>query len=46
MGETQRGLSTQRSIAPWSGSAYCWQRVQADTDPMSVQCWASVAGPG
>ena len=28
-------------------SAFCWrwcvQRVQADTDPMSVKCWASVA---
>ena len=28
----------------WSDSAYCWQLVQADTDPMSVKCWASVAG--
>ena len=28
----------------WSDSAYCWQPVQADTDPMSVKCWASVAG--
>ena len=34
------------SIAPWSGSAYCWRRVQADTDPMSVNCWASVGGAG
>ena len=32
------------SIARWSGSADCWRRVQADTDPMSVKCWASVAG--
>ena len=35
------GLS---SIARWS--AYCWRRVQADTHPMSVKCWASVAGAG
>ena len=28
----------------WSGIAYCWRRLQADTDPMSVKCWASVAG--
>ena len=34
------------SIAPWSGSIYCWQRVQADTDPMSVNCPASVASAG
>ena len=27
----------------WSGIAYCWRRLQADTDPMSVNCWASVA---
>ena len=33
-----------RSIARWS--AYCWRRVQADTDPMSVKCWASIAGAG
>ena len=32
------------SIARWS--AYCWRQVQADTDPMSVKCWASVAGAG
>ena len=44
MSETQCGLSTQLSIARWSGSAYCWLRVQADTDPMSVKCWASVTG--
>ena len=25
---------------------YCWRRVQADTDPMSVNCWASLAGAG
>ena len=30
----------------WSGSAYCWWQLQADTDPMSVKCWASVAGAG
>ena len=29
-----------------SGSAYCWRRVQANTDPISVKCWASVAGAG
>ena len=29
-----------------SGSAYCWWRVLADTDPMSVNCWASFAGAG
>ena len=29
-----------------SGSAYCRRRVQADTDPMSVECWASVASAG
>ena len=23
--------------------AYCWPRLQADTDPMSIKCWASVA---
>ena len=42
MGETQCGLLTQRSIVGWSGSAYCWQQVPADTEPMSVKCWASV----
>ena len=30
----------------WSGIAYCWRRLQADTDPMSVKSWASVAGAG
>ena len=30
----------------WSGIAYCWPRLQAATDPMSVKCWASVAGAG
>ena len=30
----------------WSGISYCWRRLQADTDPMSVKCWASVAGAG
>ena len=30
----------------WSGSTYCWRWVQADIDPMSVKCWASVAGAG
>ena len=46
MGVTQCGLSAQRSIARWSGSAFCLRRVQADTDPMCVKCWASVAGAG
>ena len=27
-------------------AAYCWPRLQADTHPMSVKCWASVAGVG
>ena len=27
-------------------AAYCWPRLQADTDPMSVKCWASVASAG
>ena len=31
-------------------SAFCWRwcvhRVRADTDPMFVKCWASVAGAG
>ena len=27
-------------------SAYCWRRVQADTDPMSVKCRTSVVGVG
>ena len=30
----------------WSGNAYCWRRLQAYTDPMSVKCWASVASAG
>ena len=30
----------------WSCIAYCWRRLQADTDPMSIKCWASVAGAG
>ena len=30
----------------WSGSAYCWWRLQADTHPMSAKCWASIAGAG
>ena len=46
MGETQCGLTTLGSIARWSGSAYCWRRVQDDTDLMSVKFWASVAGAG
>ena len=46
MGETQCGLSTLRSIARWSGSAYGWRRVQADTNPMSGKCYPSVAGAG
>ena len=33
-----------RSIARWSGSAYCWRQLDADTDPTSVKCWASVTG--
>ena len=28
----------------WSDNAYCWWRLQADTDPMSGKCWSSVAG--
>ena len=28
----------------WSGTAYCWRRLQADTDPMYVKCWAGDAG--
>ena len=31
----------------WSGIVvYCWWRLQADPYPMSVKCWASVAGAG
>ena len=34
----------------WSGSAYCWRRLQgqlqADTDRMSAKCWTSVADAG
>ena len=30
----------------WSGIAYCWRRWQADTDSMSVKCWASVVSAG
>ena len=30
----------------WSGIAYCWRRLQSDTKPMSVKCWASVVGAG
>ena len=30
----------------WSGIAYCWRLLQADTNPMSGKCWASVAGAG
>ena len=33
-------------INSWSGSAYCWQQLQADTNPMSVKCGASVAIAG
>ena len=40
------GSTPRVCSARWSGSAYCWRRVQADTDPMSVKCWASVAGAG
>ena len=28
------------------GIAYSWRQVQAYTDPMSMKCWASVAGAG
>ena len=28
------------------GSAHCWRRVQADTDRISVKCWASIACDG
>ena len=27
-------------------AAYCWPRLQANTEPISVKCWASVAGAG
>ena len=27
----------------WSGSSYCWRRLQAETDPLSGKCSASVA---
>ena len=30
----------------WSGSAYCWRRLQAGTGPLSVRCWAIVASAG
>ena len=30
----------------WPGIAYCWRWLQADTNPMSAKCWASVAGAG
>ena len=30
----------------WSGITYCLRRLQAHIDPMSVKCWASVAGVG
>ena len=33
-------------ISRWSGIAYCWRRLQADTDPMSVKYWASIADAG
>ena len=29
-----------------SGSGYCWRQLQADTDPMSVKCWVSIAVVG
>ena len=35
--------STLDSASRWR---WCVHRVQADTDPMSVKCWASVAGAG
>ena len=28
----------------WSGIAYCWRRLQADTNPVSDKCWISAAG--
>ena len=45
-GSTPRVCWELRPIARWSGSTYSWQRVQTDTDAMSVKCWASVAGAG
>ena len=30
----------------WFGSAYCWWRVQADTDQMTGKYWASLACDG
>ena len=30
----------------WFGIAYCWRRLQVDTGPMYVKCWARVAGTG
>ena len=30
----------------WSVSSYCWWRVKAKNNPMSVKCWASVASAG
>ena len=30
----------------WSGNAYCWQRLQAATNPMFVKCWVSIACAG
>ena len=42
----QHWFNTSCLLGCGSGSAYCWQRVQADTDPMSVKCWASVTAAG
>ena len=30
----------------WSGITYCWQRLQADTYPMSSKCRASFSNTG
>ena len=40
------GCTLAATIAPWAVSGYCWKRVQADPDLMSVKCWVSVAGAG
>ena len=39
----------QHKTSTGSTARVCWaagQAVQADTDPMSGKCWASVAGAG
>ena len=35
-----------RSLAAGLEIAYRWQRLQANTNPMFVKCWASIAGAG